>query len=181
MRRSALAVLWVLAATAAPTGCGSDDDPRRSTLESSARQLDAAERSGHPTEILVVDAEIDAREAIARREPLDPSTTYLVLTRSEARIVWSRPLADAPPALERAIVGKWVSPFVQAEDLDGALKAFVFGYLQALHDADLLEWDEAIVPFLPPGPAHRREAPEGIVLALLIAVLVGRASATLEQ
>lgn len=179
MSSTARALVFLSVAATVSTGCASRGELRRSTLESSTLQLGSAERSGHPTEIIVLEEEVDPQAAIARREPLDPATTYLVLTRSEAQIVWADSLANAPPAEERAIVGRWVLPYIRAGDLDGALKAFVFGYLQALHDAALIDWDQAIVPFLPPGAAQGSGRSGGILLALLIALLVARSSGEL--
>ena len=71
------------------------------------------------------------------------------------RLVWGGALRDEPPIPEEAILGPWVAPYLKLGDRDEALKAFVFGYLGALHSAGRIEWDCAIVPFLPaekPGP-----------------------------
>lgn len=161
-------------------GCSPSNELRQSTLESSALQLRTAERSGYPTQIVIEEQAIDSRVALTRREPVDSSTTYLVLTPTDAQIVWSEGLRDELPGAGRAIVAKWVAPYLESDDLDGALKAFVFGYLEFMYRSKLIEWEEAIVPFLPPGSAHPRPHPGAIVLSLLVSFLVVRASRYLD-
>jgi hypothetical protein len=178
MRRSAAAL--VLLSALAWIGCSSPGELRQSTLDSSALQLRSAERSGHPTEIVFENEAIDAREAVERWGPIDSSTTYLVLTQTDAQIVWSERLEGAVPGAERVIIGKWVVPYLREDDLDNALKGFVFGYLETLYGVGQIEWDEAIVPFLPPRSSDRHPHPTAVMLALLVALLVVKASNYLD-
>lgn len=161
-------------------GCTEAGKLRPSTEESSSAQLEAAARYGFPTEIIAEDEIVDAEEFLLQQTNLDPEITYLVLTRTDAQIVWGRALRDEPPIPEEAILGPWVAPYLKLGDRDKALKAFVFGYLRALHSAGRIEWDSAIVPFLPPGkpgPIVQNTYTWGILLALLIMLTVFRSAA----
>jgi hypothetical protein len=169
---SALAVITLLA------GCASPVELQDSTLESSAKQLSAADRSGFPTRVIAIDEALDADEAIVRYGGVEAGVTYLVLTRTDARIVWSDGLASDPPTQEKALLGKWVVPFLRFDDRDGALKAFVFGYLLAMHEAGHIEWDEAIVPFLPPGSLGPTNYTWGLLLALIVMLVVAWSAST---
>jgi hypothetical protein len=155
-------------------GCAPVGELRHSTEESSNLQLESARRSGFATEIVVTDDAIDAEALMTRHSGSSAEATYLVLTRNDAKIIWGRALRDMPTATESEIVGRWVVPYIRSRDTDTALKAFVFGYLQALHDAGRIEWDTAIVPFLPPqSPAPVRSTSLwGIPLAMLTMLLV---------
>jgi hypothetical protein len=156
-------------------GCADPGAPRRSTESSSDAQLEAARRSGLPTVLVVEDETLDAKAALARRAGSNPEMTYLVLTRNDAQIVWGRALLDLPPGLERAILGYWVLPHLRKGDRDTALKAMAFGYLDALHAAGRIQWDSAIVPFLPserPGSPTQRSARWGLLISLLVTLLV---------
>ena len=154
--------------------CTSAGDLRGSTVEAAERQLEAAERSGFRTQIVAPDEPIDAREALERAGDTDPEVTYLVLTRNDAQIDWGGRLRADPPAAEAAILGAWVVPYLEFGDRDTALKAMVFGYLRALHDAGRIEWSTAVVPFLPAGPRSMTENTFGWgwALALLGAIAV---------
>jgi hypothetical protein len=145
-------------------------------MDSSATQLRAATQAGYPTELVIFDEELDARSAMRRREPIDAAVTYLVMTRTHAQIVWGSRLADTALATDRSIVGKWATPYLREGDLDTALKAFVFGYLQALHQSERIAWEQAIVPFLPPGSSRRSNRAGGVALALIVALIVAKAS-----
>lgn len=161
-------------------GCTEDGKLRPSTEESSRAQLEAAASSGFPTEIMAEDEVVDAEELLAQQTNLDPEITYLVLTRTDAQIVWGGALRDEPPIPEEAILGPWVAPYLKLGDRDEALKAFVFGYLGALHSAGRIEWDCAIVPFLPaekPGPIVQNTYAWGILLTLLVMLAVFRSAA----
>ena len=155
-------------------GCTPPGDLRHSTEQASNMQLEAASRSGFQTELIVSEEAIDAEELMRRQSEPSEETTYLVLTRNDAQIVWSRALRDEPPASEGEILGRWVVPYVRSRDQDTALKAFVFGYLHAMHRAGHIDWNTAIVPFLPPHePAPVRSTfPWGMPLAILIALIV---------
>ena len=107
----------------------------RRRRKSSSAQLEAAARYGFPTEIIAEDEIVDAEEFLLQQTNLDPEITYLVLTRTDAQIVWGRALRDEPPIPEEAILGPWVAPYLKFGDRDTALKAFVFSYLRALHSA----------------------------------------------
>lgn len=160
-------------------GCTEAGGLRPSTKESSIVQLQAAAHDGFPTRIIAEDEILDAEELLSQQTNLDPESTYLVLTRTDAKIVWAGALRDAPPLPEGAILGRWVAPYLEVGDPDNALKAFVFGYLHALHGAGLIEWDSAIVPFLPAEPPHamvQNTYAWGILLALLIMWAVFRSA-----
>jgi len=167
-----LMTLVVVAAGVA--GCTGVGELRPSTEESSNRQLEAARRSGFATEIVAEDAELDTEELMSRQTNLDPETTYLLLTRTDAQIVSGRALRDGPPIPEEAILRHWVAPYLKLGDRDNALKAFVFGYLRALHSAGRIDWDAAIVPFLPPeepGPQIQNTYSWGWLVTLLMLLL----------
>ena len=149
MRRRLAVVVWLSALSASPAGCTGQGELRESTRESSRLQLEAAARSGIPTELIAIDEALDASEAWARHEGRDDRVTYLVVTQNDAQIVWSNAFSDAAPANERAIIGRWVLPYLRVEDPDTAAKALVFGYLREMQLAGHLEWDAAIVPFEP--------------------------------
>ena len=160
-------------------GCTGAGELRPSTMDSSSAQLRAATRDGFPTRIIAEDEIIDAETLLSQQTNLDPEITYLVLTRTDAKIVWAGALRDAPPIPEGAILGPWVAPYLELGDPDNALKAFVFGYLRALHGAGRIEWDSATVPFLPaepPRPTVRNTYAWGILLALLIMWAVFRSA-----
>lgn len=140
--------MWVAVAI----GCTPEGELRRSTVESSSNQLETAGESGHPTEIIAVDEPLDAREAMAEDRASRGDVTYLVLTSTDAQIVWSEALRHRQPMSQAAVIGRWVAPYLRFGDTDTALKAFVFAYLEAMHAAGLTSWSSAIVPFLPPGP-----------------------------
>ena len=155
-------------------GCTEAGKLRPSTEESSSAQLETAARYGFPTEIIAEDEIVDAEELLLQQTNLDPEITYLVLTRTDAQIVWGRALRDEPPIPEEAILGPWVAPYLKFGDRDTALKAFVFSYLRALHSAGRIDWDAAIVPFLPPeerGPAIQNTYRRGLLVAVLMLLL----------
>ena len=131
-------------------GCTATGDLRDSTIESSVIQLQAAVESGYPTRIVAVDLPIDARKAVAEDADSRGDITYLVLTSNDAQIVWAESLRSRPPISQAAVIGRWVVPYLQFGDTDTALRAFVFGYLEAMHEAGSISWSSAIVPFLPP-------------------------------
>ena len=155
-------------------GCAAAGELRHSTEESSNEQLESARRSGFETEIMVTDEAIDAEALMADHSEMSAEATYLVLTGNDAKIIWGEALRDVPPHMEAAIVGRWVVPYIRSRDPDTALKAFVFGYLQALHEAGRIEWDTAVVPFLPPhSPVPvKRTFRWGVPLAMLAMLLV---------
>lgn len=155
-------------------GCTEAGKLRPSTEASSSAQLEAARHSGFPTEIIAEDEELDTEQLLSRQAAIDPEVTYLLLTRTDAQIVWGSALREDPPVPEGAILGPWVAPYLKFGDRDNALKAFVFGYLSALNSAGRIEWDSAIVPFLPPQrprPVVENTYGWGLPLALLMAFL----------
>ena len=161
-------------------GCAPGGELRHSTVESSNAQLESARRSGFETEVLVSPEAIDAEALMRRHAERSEETTYLVLTRNDVEIVWGRPLGDEPPALRAQILGRWVVPYMRSGDQDTALKALVFGYLHALHGAGRIEWNTAIVPFLPvhePRPV-RTTFPWGMPLEGLIVLIVAWSART---
>ena len=161
------------------TGCSEWGRIRSSTIESSELQLAAAARDGFPTELVVEDEPIDALALLERKAPLDPDVTYLVLTRTDAQISWSRALASDPPASERTILMSWVAPYMSYDDRDTAVKAFVFGYLRSMHEAGRIDWEAAVVPFLPAapsGPPVRNTSAWGFLLAFIVMLVVVRSS-----
>ena len=164
-------LMTLIVAAAGVGGCTGVGELRPSTEESSNRQLEAARRSGFATEIVAEDAELDTEELLSRQTKLDPEVTYLVLTRTDAQIVWGGALREEPPVPEEAILGPWVAPYLKFGDRDTALKAFVFSYLRTLHSAGRIDWDAAIVPFLPPGPQFQSTYSWGLLVTLLILLL----------
>lgn len=156
-------------------GCTPAGHLHDSTLESSTAQLASATTSGHPTRIVAVDDPVDASEALANQPGSRSDVTYLVLTSIDAEIVWAEGLRDPPPVNQAEVVGRWVVPYLRFGDTDTALKAFVFGYLNAMHSAGLVSWNTAVVPFLPPGPPAKPTSETsgwGAVLALCAFLLV---------
>jgi hypothetical protein len=168
--RRCLVILISLTAGCTPAGQLHD-----STLESSTTQLVSATTSGYPTRIVAVDDHVDSSEALATQNPFRSDITYLVLTPTDAEIVWAEALRDRPPVNQAEVVGRWVVPYLRFGDTDTALKAFVFGYLNAMHSAGLISWNTAVVPFLPPGPPAKpisKTSGWGAVLALCTFLLV---------
>lgn len=172
MKRLSRIAMTALFFGGACIGCASPVELQDSTLESSAVQLRAAVRAGFPTRVVAYDERLDADEALAREGARDPAVTYLVLSRTDAKIAWAASLAENPPSSEKAILGRWVVPYLRAGDRDNALKSFVFGYLLALHEAGRIEWDEALVPILPPGSLRPRFYTWGLAVSFLVMILV---------
>ncbi|MBW2510388.1 MAG: hypothetical protein JRE81_17290 [Deltaproteobacteria bacterium] len=156
-------------------GCTPAGQLHDSTLESSTAQLASATTSGYPTHIVAVDDPMDASEALAKQPGSRSDVTYLVLTSIDAEIVWAEGLRDRPPVNQAEVVGRWVAPYLNFSDTDTALKAFVFGYLNAMHSAGLISWNTAVVPFLPPGSPGKptsKTSGWGAILALCTFLLV---------
>jgi hypothetical protein len=164
--------LGLLAVVLCLSGCNAVGELRESTVESSNRQLGAARRSGFETEILVSETAMNAKALLGGRAERDEGTTLLVLTRNDAQVVWGGELRADPPTTERALIGRWVAPYLRLGDQDTALKAFVFGYLDALHRESRIEWDAAIVPFLPPTPLPPRSYVWGFWVSFATMLLV---------